>query len=69
VPPTLEVDARTQEGDLDAGPLLVTVADWARMVGDADAAKACLPELRRKGRLEERMGVLHVTFPTWTTPA
>ena len=64
--PTLEVDARTQEGDLDAGPLLVTVADWARMVGDAEVAKACLPELRRRGRLEERMGVLHVTFPTWT---
>ena len=64
--PTLEVDARTQEGDLDAGPLLVTVADWARMVGDTDRAKACLPELQRRGRLEERMGVLHVTFPTWT---
>ena len=64
--PTLEVDARTQDGDLDAGPLLVTVADWARMVGDPDTAKACLPELKRRGRLEERMGVLHVTFPTWT---
>ena len=67
--PTLEVDARPQEGDLDAGPLLVTVADWARMVGDPDTVKACLGELRRKGRLEERMGVLHVTFPTWTTPS
>ena len=64
--PTLEVDARTQEGDLDAGPLLVTIDDWARMVGDPDTAKACLPELKRRGRLEERMGVLHVTFPTWT---
>jgi hypothetical protein len=64
--PTLEVDARTLPGDLDAGPLLVTVADWARMVGDPEAAKACLPELKRRGRLEERMGVLHVTFPTWT---
>ena len=66
--PTLEVDARTQEGDLDAGPLLVTVADWARMVGDEATVKACLGELRRRHRLEERMGVLHVTFPTWTTP-
>src|SRR5688500_9394369 len=37
--PTLEVDARTMEGDLDAGPLLVTVADYARMVGDADEVK------------------------------
>ena len=67
--PTLEVDARTMEGDLDAGPLMVTVADWARMVGDADAAKRCLTQLRRQGRLTEHMGVLHVTFPTWTTPA
>ena len=67
--PTLEVDARTQEGDLDIGPLLVTVADWARMVGDEATAKACLPELKRRHRLEERMGVLHVTFPTWTTPS
>ena len=66
--PTLEVDARTQEGDLDVGPLLGTVADWARMVGDEATVKACLPELKRRRRLETRMGVLHVTFPTWTTP-
>ena len=64
--PTLEVDARTQEGDLDVGPLLVTVADWARMVGDPATVKASLPELKRRRRLEERMGVLHVRFPTWT---
>ncbi|MGI8793986.1 MAG: hypothetical protein ACR2H3_12585 [Acidimicrobiales bacterium] len=43
--PTLEVDARTQPGDLDAGPLLVTVADWARMVGHPDQVRDCLPEL------------------------
>ena len=67
--PTLEVDARTQEGDLDAGPLLVTVADWARMVGDEATVRACLPELKRRRRLEERMGVLHVRFPTWTDVA
>ncbi|HEX2851512.1 MAG TPA: hypothetical protein VHN98_13205 [Acidimicrobiales bacterium] len=64
--PTLEVDARTMEGDLDAGPLLITVADWARMVGDTEVAKGCLPELKRRRRLEERMGVLHVRFPTWS---
>jgi hypothetical protein len=67
--PTLEVDARTQEGDLDAGPLLVTVADWAGMVADEATVKACLRELSRRGRLESRLGVLHVTFPTWTAPA
>ncbi|MDQ3108238.1 MAG: hypothetical protein M3Q68_10590 [Actinomycetota bacterium] len=64
--PTLEVKARTQAGDLDVGPLLVTVGDWARMVGDQATVKACLPELKRRRRLEERMGVLHVRFPTWT---
>ena len=64
--PTLEVDARTQDGDLDAGPLLVTVADYARMAGN-DAAARCLPELQRKGRIVEWMGVAHVSFPTWTS--
>lgn len=64
--PTLEVDARTQEGDLDAGPLMVTVADYARMVG-VDQAKQCLPRLKEQGRLKDHMGVLHVSFPTWTS--
>ena len=63
--PTLEVDAVTRAGDLDQGPLLVTVADYARMVGDDGAVRRCLPELRRKHRLVEHMGVLHVSFPTW----
>ena len=64
--PTLEVDARTQPGDVDAGPLLVTVADWARMVGDSETVRRCLAELARKGRLQEHHGVQHVSFPTWT---
>ena len=63
--PTLEVDARTQDGDLDQGPLLVTVADYARMVGNEHAAR-CLPELKRRGRIVDWMGVAHVAFPTWT---
>ena len=63
--PTLEVDARTLPGDLDAGPLLVTVADWRAMVGH-DVADTCLPELKRKGRLVEHQKVLHIKFPTWT---
>ena len=67
--PTLEVDARTQEGDLDAGPLMVTFADYARMVGSRDQAQQCLTILREQGRIKEWMGVLHVTFPTWTTPS
>ncbi|HVT76796.1 MAG TPA: hypothetical protein VHD87_07180 [Acidimicrobiales bacterium] len=63
--PTLEVDARTQPGDLDAGPLLITVADYIRMVGD-DAPR-CLRQLRDAGRITKWMGVDHITFPTWTT--
>ena len=65
--PTLEVDAITRPGDLDSGPLLITVNDWARMVGNDETAKACLGELRARRRLVEHQGVLHVTFPTWTT--
>jgi hypothetical protein len=65
--PTLEVDALTREGDLDAGPLLVTIEDYVRMAGGEDAIAPCLSELKRKGRLVEWMGVLHVSFPTWTT--
>jgi hypothetical protein len=64
--PTLEVDARTLPGDLDSGPLLITVAEYARMVGDANA-RACLPQLRDAGRITNWMGVDHVNFPTWVT--
>jgi hypothetical protein len=63
--PTLEVDARTQPGDLDAGPLLLTVADYARMVGDDDARR-CIKALRDAGRITKWMGVDHIAFPTWT---
>jgi hypothetical protein len=62
--PVLEVEARTQPGDLDAGPLLVTVADYLRMAGPG--GRDCLPELDRRGRLTEHQSVTHITFPTWT---
>jgi hypothetical protein len=65
--PTLEVDARTQPGDLDAGPLLITVADYARMLGNAEDARDCLRKLKTAGRITNWMGVDHVSFPTWTT--
>lgn len=69
--PTLEVDARTLPGDLDAGPLLVSVADWRAMLLKGGAghvvADACLPELKTKRRLVEHQNVLHIQFPTWTT--
>jgi len=64
--PTVEVDARTQPGDLDSGPLLLTVADYARMVGDARTVRACVKQLEETGRITEWMGVPHIKFPTWT---
>ena len=63
--PTLEVDAVLRAGDADEGPLLVSAADYIVMVG-ADVAGPCLDELARKGRLEDRMGVPHLVFRTWT---
>ena len=66
--PTLEVDAVLREGDADSGPLLVSAADYVTMVG-ADVAGRCLAELERQGRVESRMGVKHLVFPTWTPVA
>jgi hypothetical protein len=63
--PTLEVDAVTRPGDLDAGPLLVTWAEYVRMIG-AEAARRCAPRLREQGRVVEHLGVTHLAFPTWT---
>ncbi len=63
--PTLEVDAVTHPGDLDVGPLLVTWAEYVRMVGTA-SARRCAPRLRSQGRLVEHLGVTHLVFPTWT---
>jgi hypothetical protein len=63
--PTLELDARVQDSDVD-GPLLVPVPEWAIWVG-VDTAKAVLPELRRRGRIVDHLGVAHLAFPTWTT--
>src|SRR4029450_6367842 len=66
--PTLEVDALLRPGDADAeaGPLLLTVSEYAAMVGDTPRAKRCVAELAAKGRIVERLGVAHVSFPTWT---
>jgi hypothetical protein len=66
--PTLEVDALLRPGDADAeaGPLLLSVAEYGVMVGDRDQARRCLAELAAKGRIVERLGVDHIAFPTWT---
>jgi hypothetical protein len=66
--PTLEVDALLREGDADehSGPLLLTVADYVTMVGDMTIARPCLRELDTKGRIVDRLGAEHISFPTWT---
>ncbi len=61
--PVLEVDALLHEGDAD-GPLLVTVADFKRMVG-FNAVATCLPRLRDAGRTEVHDGVEYLNFPLW----
>lgn len=63
--PVLEVEALVRPGDVDQGPLLVTVADYLRMAG-MDKGPTCLRELEAKGRLVEHQGVQHLSFPTWT---
>jgi hypothetical protein len=69
--PVLEVDALLRPGDADAesGPLLLTVAEYAVMVGDEATARHCVGELAAKGRIVRRLGVAHVAFPTWTLAA
>jgi hypothetical protein len=64
--PTLEVDAVLRPGDADAGPLLVSVHDYAAMVGDAAQTRRGLERLRREGRIVDHLGVAHLAFPMWT---
>jgi hypothetical protein len=65
--PTLEVDALLRPGDADAeaGPLLLPVADYIRMLG-IEVARPCLEELAARGRIVRRLDVEHIAFPTWT---
>lgn len=63
--PTLEVDAVLRAGDAD-GPLLVTVADYKRMVGFT-VAQANLPALRDAARTELHDGVEYLAFRVWQT--
>jgi hypothetical protein len=64
--PTLEVEARTLPGDLDSGPLLLSLSDWAVFAGGRHVIAPCVAEMRRKGRIVDHLGVLHLAFPTWT---
>jgi hypothetical protein len=61
--PVLEVDAVLRDGDAD-GPLLVSVADYKRMVG-FDTARRYLPTLHDAGRITTVDRVDYITFPLW----
>lgn len=64
--PELEVDAATREGDVDAGPLLLSVADYVTMAGGMPLVADCLRDLQAKGRIVDHLGVAHISFPIWT---
>lgn len=64
--PRLEVEAVVREGDVDSGPLLVPVAEWATLAGGPELARPCLAALREAGRVVDHQGVAHLAFPFWT---
>ena len=66
--PTLEVEAllRPGDADADAGPLLLSVADYIVMAGGLEVARPCLRNMASAGRIVEHLGVQHIAFPTWT---
>jgi hypothetical protein len=63
--PVLEVDALLRPGDADDGPLLLPVPTYMALLGGPDAAEPHLRRLSARGRLTQRQGVAHVSFPTW----
>lgn len=64
--PELEVDAAVQPGDVDSGPLLLSVPDYMFMAGGVDAARPCLDRMHDEGRLVDHLGVPHIAFTLWT---
>lgn len=64
--PTLEVEAVVRPGDVDAGPLLLTLAEYAALAGGPEVVAPCLPELRARGRIVGHLGAAHLAFPFWT---
>jgi hypothetical protein len=64
--PQLEVEAVVRAGDVDAGPLLLAVSDWAALAGGADRIEPCLARFRAEGRIVDHLGVAHLAFPFWT---
>ena len=64
--PTLELEAVVRAGDVDAGPLLLSVAEYAVLAGGPDVVRPCLDRLRERGRIVDHLGVPYLAFPTWT---
>lgn len=64
--PTLEVEAVLRAGDADAGPILLSLADYVLMAGGPEVARPCVDQLRERGRIVDHLGVAHLAFPTWT---
>ncbi|MCB1039532.1 MAG: hypothetical protein KDA94_08395 [Acidimicrobiales bacterium] len=64
--PLLEVEAVVRPGDVDDGPLLLPLAEYATLAGGTDAIRPCLPGLRAAGRIVDHLGVAHLSFPFWT---
>ena len=64
--PQLEVEAVIRPGDVDDGPLLLPVAEYATMAGGLSVVLPCLEELKGKGRVVDHLGVAHLAFPFWT---
>lgn len=62
----LEVDAAVLPGDVDSGPLRLSVADYVLMAGGMETAAPCLRTLEAQGRLVDEMGVPHIMFAIWT---
>ena len=64
--PTLELEAVVREGDVDAGPLMLSLAEYATLAGGPEVVRPCLDRLRERGRVVDHLWVPYVTFPTWT---
>ncbi len=64
--PTLVLDALVRDGDIDSGPLMVSLAEYAALAGGPELVAPCIPHLRKKGRIVDHMGAAYLAFPTWT---
>ena len=64
--PTRELEAVVREGDVDEGPLMLSLAEYATLAGGPEVVRPGLDRLRERGRIVDHLGVPYVTFPTWT---